>query len=136
MFLKKRPGFSFLDMMMYVSLVALALHYAIPSYKLLASKIQSQTLIREIQQSQLQIYEHFLLTGTFPEAEAFDKSEPREDFEIEWDGSLLIISLYESQAAQPSSLTLEPSADEYRIHWKCGYDGSPSMKTYLCYALT
>ncbi len=136
MLLNKRSGFSFLDMMMYVSLVALALHYAVPSYKLIASKIQSTSLIREVQQSQLQIYEHFLLTGSFPETDAFDQQPSREDVQLEWDGNMLQVTFYESQATQPSSLLLTPNADEYRVHWNCEYDGSASMKTYLCYALT
>jgi len=137
MFWKKRPGFSFLDMMMYVSLVALSLHYAVPSYKLLVSKIQSQALIQEVQQSQLQIYEHFLLTGALPPEESFDSNMTlQDDHEIQWDGQTLFITLYESQSAQPTSLEMTPTADEYRMHWTCEYDGSASMKTYLCYALT
>ena len=133
---KKRPGFSFLDMMMYVSLVALSLHYAIPSYRLLVSKIQSQSLIQEVQQSQLQIYEHFLLTGSLPEEDAFDENTSGDDHEIQWDGQTLTVTLYESQSSQPSHLQISPSADEYRMSWTCEYDGSASMKTYLCYALT
>jgi len=136
MHFKKRPGFSFLDMMMYVSLVALSLHYAIPSYRLLASKIQSQSLIQEVQQAQLQIYENFLLTGSFPSEDAFDMIPLTEDREIAWDGHDIIVRLYENQSNQPTYLYLTPLAEDYRLNWHCDYDGSASMKTYLCYALT
>ncbi len=136
MLFKKRPGFSFLDMMMYVSLVALTLHYAVPSYKLITSKIQSQSLIREAQQAKLQIYEHFLLTGHFPDSEELESYGLPDDVSIDWDGSALQIGFLESQSAQPSQLILTPQADEYRIQWSCEYNGSASLKTYLCYALT
>ncbi|MBM4222843.1 MAG: hypothetical protein FJ161_03490 [Gammaproteobacteria bacterium] len=136
--LHRRPGFSFLDMMMYVSLVALSLHYAVPCYRLLITKMRSQKVIQHVQEVQLELYEQVLLTGSFPEqyqieVERYDQEMIRE---IEWNGHSLTVALKERSSQDDYELTLTPTFDDYRIQWECDYDGSQSMKTYLCYALT
>lgn len=133
--LRSRPGFSFLDMMMYVSLVALSLHYAIPCYHQLVTKIRSHELIQWAQRAQLEINEQLLLENKLPEQWEASGSVPSCLADYRWDGEHLELS-FEESGQHTGVLILSPHLEAYELEWECDYDGSAAMKTYLCYALS
>ncbi len=132
---RKYRAFSFIDMMMYVSLVALSLHYALPSYRLLMNKMKAQDFIQSIQQIQVEIYQYILLKGELPSSEDLDCGSDLGASQIVWDGEALEAIFMEGENEE-GHLRLEPYFENYKIHWNCDYDASVSMKTYLCYALS
>jgi Tfp pilus assembly protein PilE len=133
--LRSRPGFSFLDMMMYVSLVALSLRYAIPCYHQLVSKIRSHEFIQWAQRAQLEMNEYLLLQQQLPDEWEITAPLPSCISSYDWDGAQLSF-VFEESAQKIGTITLSPHIEAYDLSWECDYDGSPAMKTYLCYALS
>lgn len=135
MLLKSRPGFSFLDMMMYVSLVALSLHYAIPCYHQLVTKIRSHEFIQWAQRAQLEMNEYLLLKQELPQDWEISSPPPSCISEYDWDGNHLHLT-FEESADHTGVLILTPHIEDYNLSWECEYQGSTGMQTYLCYALS
>jgi type II secretory pathway pseudopilin PulG len=130
-----RQGFSFLDMMMYLSIMALSYHYAIPCYKQLIGKMRAQELIKVAQQAQLQINEYALLQGELPEDLDLSEFTTESIKELSWHGDLLEIS-FKSGNSQESTLLLKPLFENFSLKWDCDFEGQTTLKTYVCYALT
>lgn len=120
---------------MYVSLVALSLHYAIPCYHQLATKIRSHELIQWSQRLQLEMNEYLLLRGELPSEWELSSEPPACVSDYEWDGQEFHL-LFTESGSHSGTLTLSPHLDSYDLQWDCDYDGSAAMKTYLCYALS
>jgi Tfp pilus assembly protein PilE len=133
--IRLRDGFSFLDMMMYLSIVALSYHYAIPCYKQLVTKMRAQELIKIAQQAQLQINEHALLQGHLPEQLDFDELTSEHVKDIAWNGETLDLS-FQSSTLETVLLSLQPSFENFSLKWDCYCEGSATLQTYVCYALT
>lgn len=120
---------------MYVSLVALSLHYAIPCYHQLVTKIRSHELIQWAQRAQLEMNEHLLLTGELPTDFEVSSNPPSCVSDYHWDGGSLHL-VFEESGQHTATLTLTPHLEDYDLYWECDYDGAAGMKTYLCYALS
>jgi|1048.fasta_scaffold178451_1 type II secretory pathway pseudopilin PulG len=131
----RERGFSYVDIVMYLTMVALTYHYAVPSFQQLFAKIRSQELIKTAQEVQLQVSEYAFLQGELPQDLSIEIPENSAIEDIQWDGYKLQLT-YKSAPNQHVTLELTPSLEDYYLKWDCTVEGAPSLEPYLCYALT
>jgi hypothetical protein len=133
--LRFRSGFSFIDMMMYLSIMALSYHYAIPCYQQLIAKMRAKELIKVAQQAQLQLNEEMIFKGILPDFLDLDALTSESIKEVSWNGDELEIH-YHQEYHDDWILTLKPNSDKFGLKWECDFEGQAGIKPYLCYALT
>ena len=133
--LRVRAGFSFLEMMLYLSVVSLSYHYAIPCYHQLIGKLKSQELIKAAQQAQLQLNEYVILAGDLPQSLELEQKTNSAIKDIAWNQDTLVVR-YEPEGINPMTLTLTPQIEHFALVWECELEGNPQLQPYVCYALT
>ena len=76
---KMKKAFSTIDILMYLTFMAMVIHYAKPSYEEIMLRIQSQQYIHPLRLAQLNVEEYFFFQQDLPES---INCEPSDKFEI------------------------------------------------------
>ena len=116
---------------MYLTFMAMLLHYAKPSYEDIMLRVQSQQYIQPLKIAQLKIQEYFFLKNSLPE-EVMAPNTNGDKFEIHWDGQSYILNTIDDSL----TLTLTADLDDYQIKWSCEADQPHRTAEYICHALT
>ena len=129
MIFSQKKAFSTFDIIMYLTFLAMMLHYAKPNYDHIALQIQSMQYLHPLRQSQLKIREYLFFHQSLPENLAEKETD---QYSISWDGEGFLFTCIETQ----HELYLKAHLEDRSLSWECEYDRDNETMEYLCHALT
>lgn len=114
---------------MYLTFIAMLMHFAQPSYEEILVRIRAQQYIHPLKMAQLCVEENLFFSQELPE---FIPQTKTASYDLQWDGQSYQFYAHEDDL----TLNLDTSFDDQHLKWDCHHDLENKIGEYLCRVLT